>query len=131
MSRIRKTNTLPELLVRKVLYKLRYRFRLYKKDLPGCPDIVLSRIKKIIFVHGCFWHRHNCSLGKRTPKSKTKYWIPKLLNNKKRDTQNIKKLKLLGWDVLIIWECEIKKDLKKTEKRIINFLKNIKSVKSA
>lgn len=108
MSCIRKTDTNPELLVRRIVYRLGYRFRLYRKDLPGCPDIVLPKHKKIIFVHGCWWHRHTCHLGRRSPKSRTKYWLPKLAANKKRDKENQRKLQQLGWQILIIWECQTK-----------------------
>ena len=109
MSRIRKTDTNPELLVRRIVYRLGYRFRLYRKDLPGCPDIVLPKHKKIIFVHGCWWHRHNCKFGRRSPKSRLKYWLPKLAANKTRDKENRRKLQTLGWKILIIWECQTKK----------------------
>ena len=122
MSRIRKTDSAPELLVRQILHRLGYRFRLYRKDLPGCPDIVLPKYKKIIFVHGCWWHRHNCHLGRRTPKSRTKYWLPKLAANKKRDKENRSKLLKLGWKILVVWECQIKKPERITDK-IISFLK--------
>jgi DNA mismatch endonuclease (patch repair protein) len=122
MSRIRKTDTNPELLVRRILHNLGYRFRLYRKDLPGCPDIVLPAHRKIIFIHGCWWHRHNCHLGRRKPKSKTGYWLPKLEANKKRDKENRRKLRGLGWKVLVIWECQIKKE-NQLINRITNFLK--------
>jgi DNA mismatch endonuclease (patch repair protein) len=122
MSRIRKTDSAPELLARQILHKLGYRFRLYRKNLPGCPDIVLPKHKKIIFVHGCWWHRHNCHLGQRTPKSRTKYWLPKLAANKKRDKENRRKLLKLGWKILVVWECQIKKPEKLINK-ISKFLK--------
>lgn len=121
MSRIRKTDTTPEIIVRKTIHSLGYRFRLYRKDLPGCPDIVLPRHKKIIFVHGCWWHRHNCKLGKRTPKTRLNYWIPKLKANKDRHKKNVNKLKYNNWKVLTIWECQIK-DYHKLMKILETFL---------
>jgi len=108
MSQIRKTDTTPELVVRKIIHNCGYRFRLYRKDLPGCPDIVLPRYKKIIFVHGCWWHRHNCKLGRRVPKTRLDYWLPKLQANKERHKRNLVKLKRQGWKVLTVWECQTK-----------------------
>ena len=123
MSRIRKTNTTPELIVRKIIHALGYRFRLYRRDLPGCPDIVLPKHKKIIFIHGCWWHRHNCRLGRRTPKTRRKYWLPKLQANKERYKKNRRALQKQGWKVLTIWECQIVNDnLSNLKKRLIKFL---------
>lgn len=123
MSRIRKTDTAPEIDVRKIIYNLGYRYRLYKNNLPGCPDIVLSRLRKVVFVHGCWWHRHNCRLGRQTPKSRIDYWIPKLNSNKERDRRNLRKLRLAGWEILVVWECQIRND-KKIIERIKTFLKS-------
>lgn len=106
MSRIRKTDTTPELTVRRIVHGLGYRFRLYRRDLPGCPDIVLPRHRKVIFVHGCWWHRHNCRLGRRCPKSRKGYWLPKLQRNKERHRKNRRLLQKQGWKVLTIWECQ-------------------------
>ena len=121
MSRIRKTDTTPELAVRHIVHGLGYRFRLYRRDLPGCPDIVLPRHKKVIFIHGCWWHRHNCKLGRRRPKSRLRYWLPKQRSNKERYTRNLRKLKKQGWKVLTIWECQTRKPESLTE-RIVKFL---------
>ena len=121
MARIRKTNTKPELVVRRLLHRLGYRFRLYSKDLPGSPDIVFSRRQKVIFVHGCFWHRHNCSLGLRTPKANQHYWVPKLARNKERDSLTLRRLAELGWDVEIVWECEVA-DIDALATRLLAFL---------
>jgi len=121
MSRIRKTDTKPELVVRSIVHRLGYRFRLYRKDLPGCPDIVLPRHRKVIFVHGCWWHRHNCKLGKRKPKTRIDYWIPKLQGNKERHKKNLRKLRKLGWKVLTIWECQTRKPEKLVQK-LVKFL---------
>ena len=106
MSRIRNKNTRPEIVVRSLLHCIGYRFRLHRKDLPGNPDIVLPKYKTIIFVHGCFWHRHkNCKYA-YTPKSRVDFWQKKFLGNIERDCKHKKELKKLGWKVLVIWECE-------------------------
>lgn len=122
MSRIRKTDTAPEMAVRKIIHNLGYRYRLHKSDLPGCPDIVLSTRRKIIFVNGCWWHRHNCRLGRRNPKSRLDYWLPKLCANKERHKQNLSKLRNQGWKVLTVWECQTRKP-EKLKVRILSFLK--------
>lgn len=110
MSRIRGKNTKPEIIVRSLLHKMGYRFRINRRDLPGKPDIVLPKYKTVIFVHGCFWHMHkNCS-DATIPKTRTDWWREKLESNVKRDRKNIRKIKLLGWKVHVIWECEIKKN---------------------
>lgn len=106
MSRVRKTNTKPELLVRQIAHRLGYRFRLYRRDLPGTPDLTFPRLKKVIFVHGCFWHRHDCRLGGRLPTTRPEYWIPKLARNVERDRLAEVELCRLGWNVLVIWECD-------------------------
>ena len=114
MRRIRSKNTRPEMLVRKLIYSMGYRYRLHRKDLPGNPDLSFPGRRKVIFVHGCFWHQHEgCKLA-HIPKSNQSYWIPKLERTKKRDSCNIEKLKVLGWSVLVVWECETKivEDLK-------------------
>ncbi len=109
MSQVRAKNTKPEKIVRSILHRNGYRFRLHRGDLPGTPDIVLPKHNSIIFVHGCFWHQHkDCKLSKK-PKSNTQYWYKKLDRNVERDKANIEKLTHDGWRVLVIWECEIKK----------------------
>ncbi|HLY98586.1 MAG TPA: DNA mismatch endonuclease Vsr [Candidatus Angelobacter sp.] len=109
MRRIRNRDTKPEMLVRSLLHRSGYRFRLHYKDLPGKPDIVFTSRRKVIFVHGCFWHQHGaCSEG-RIPNTRRAYWNPKLNRNKERDTLNLQRLQALGWDTLEIWECETKK----------------------
>ena len=120
MSRIRGKNTSPELIVRRTLHRLGYRFRLHRSDLPGTPDIVLPGRQKVIFVHGCFWHAHGCSIGK-PPKSRTEFWVPKLLRNRQRDQENEVALIDLGWQVAVILQCEIK-DLTALEQRLISFV---------
>ena len=107
MSRIKSKNTKPELRVRRIVHGLGYRYRLHDKSLPGTPDLVFKQRKKAIFVHGCFWHRHkNCHLA-RLPKSKLDFWLPKLEGNRQRDEKNLKALDNLGWEIMVIWECEL------------------------
>ena len=123
MSRIRSTDTKPEILVRKLVHRLGYRFRLHCGDLPGKPDLVLRRHKKVIFVHGCFWHMHDdsdCKLS-RLPKSRLNYWKPKLIYNKNRDKRNIETLKKEGWSVLTVWECQLK-DIDVLKRKLTEFL---------
>lgn len=108
MAKVRGKNTAPELLVRKTLHSLGFRFRLHRADLPGKPDITLPRHKKVVFVHGCYWHGHDCRAGRNRPASNTNYWEKKLARNMARDKANIKALRKLGWHSLIVWECEIK-----------------------
>jgi DNA mismatch endonuclease (patch repair protein) len=106
---IKGVDTEPEKLIRSLLHKMGYRFRLHKKDLPGKPDIVLPKYKSVIFVHGCFWHQHkNCNRA-RIPEQNRTYWVEKFSRNTKRDDLVCKELVALGWQVLIIWECELKK----------------------
>lgn len=108
MRRIQGRNTRPELAVRRVLHALGYRFRLHRADLPGNPDIVLPGRKAVILVHGCFWHQHSCRLG-RTPRNNQCYWMPKLAGNAARDRVVCRKLRRLGWRVMTVWECQVKK----------------------
>jgi DNA mismatch endonuclease (patch repair protein) len=122
MSRIKGKNTKPEIIVRKWLWKNGYRYRLHRKDLPGKPDIVFPGRKKVIFVHGCFWHKHNCQYFK-WPKSNTEFWKQKIEGNVQRDIDNCKSLDEKGWEYLIVWECQLKKkDLDFLWKHIRSFL---------
>ena len=108
MSAIKSKNTKPEIKVRKLLHSMGYRFRLHSKDLPGSPDIVLPKYKTVIFVHGCFWHRHeNCKYAS-TPKTRKEFWNKKFTENKKRDSEIQEKIKILDWRSVVIWECETK-----------------------
>lgn len=107
MSAVRTEDTGPELLVRKLLSAQGYRYRLHRKDLPGRPDIVFPGRRKIVLVHGCFWHGHRCAKGK-LPKSRLGYWRPKIAANKKRDTRNLVELKRSGWTTLVVWQCKLK-----------------------
>jgi DNA mismatch endonuclease (patch repair protein) len=108
MSRIRSKDTKPEMAVRRALHRLGFRFRLHVRKLPGCPDIVMTKHRTIIQVKGCFWHGHTCR-GGRLPKSNRAYWIPKLLQNRKRDGSNERKLRRLGWSVHSVWECRLRR----------------------
>jgi DNA mismatch endonuclease (patch repair protein) len=114
MSRIRKTNTKPEVLVRSFLFQKGFRFRIHVKELAGNPDIVLPKYNVIVFVNGCFWHAHEGCKYNKMPKSRQDYWVPKILRNAKRDLTNKAELSSAGWDVLTIWECELEKDRKNT-----------------
>lgn len=116
MSRVRGKDTRPEMLVRRLVFALGYRYRLHARNLPGHPDLVFPRKRKAIFIHGCFWHRHTakgCALA-RLPKSRLEFWLPKLEGNRKRDERNRRALAKAGWNVLTIWECELN-----NEKRLI------------
>ena len=108
MSRIRSRDTGPEIAVRSALHRLGYRFRLHRKDLPGSPDIVLSGRGTVVFVHGCFWHGHSCKCDKM-PKSRTDYWKDKIESNRRRDARQRRLLRAMGWRVVIVWECELKR----------------------
>ena len=107
MSRIHSRDTKPEIIVRKILFSLGYRFRLHRRDLPGVPDIVMPGRKIVIFVHGCFWHSHAGCRRAVTPKSRDSYWVPKLLRNAERDIKVRNELLAMGWRVLWIWECSL------------------------
>lgn len=111
MSRIRSKNTKPELIVRRYLFAAGYRFRLHRKDLPGKPDIVLPKYRAVIFVHGCFWHGHKGCKYYVVPKTKTEWWLNKIGRNKQMDIEHVKKLKSDKWNVIILFECELKKGL--------------------
>lgn len=110
MTRVRGKDTWPELIVRRLLHAMGYRYRLQAKDLPGKPDIIFRKRRKAIFVHGCFWHRHPdpaCKLA-RLPKSRLDFWVPKLDRNRERDINNVERLEALGWEVLLVWECQLR-----------------------
>lgn len=121
MARIRSKDTKPEMVVRRMLHGLGYRYTLHRRDLPGVPDLVFPTRRKIIFVQGCFWHQHKRCADGRIPKSRVGYWKPKLLRNVERDRQNTLKLRRGGWEVMTFWECEIAK-IDDVRERLINFL---------
>lgn len=122
MSRVRSKDTKPELEVRSLIHARGYRFRLHRGDLPGRPDIVFPSRRKVVFVHGCFWHRHGkrCPLT-RLPKSRLDFWLPKLEENHRRDVRNRRLLRSAGWEILIVWECELKNENRVADK-IVKFL---------
>ena len=120
MRRIQSKGMLPELAVRSIVHRMGYRFRLHRKDLPGKPDLVFVSRRKVIFVHGCFWHAHGCEIA-HTPKSNAAYWGPKLERNQARDARNIEALTAAGWKSLIIWECETR-EVKSVARRMRVFL---------
>jgi DNA mismatch endonuclease (patch repair protein) len=121
MAAIRGKNTKPEICVRRLLHSSGYRFRLHRNDLPGKPDIVLPKHKVVIFVHGCFWHCHDCRYGAVKPATRSEFWTAKLQSNVDRDRRNEAALKALGWRVKVVWECETKNP-EKVERRLIRFL---------
>jgi DNA mismatch endonuclease, patch repair protein len=120
MQAVRSSDTTPERLVRKLLFRLRYRFRLHAKQLPGTPDIVFPARRKVIFVHGCFWHAHGCRYG-RMPKSRLDFWTPKLAGNAQRDRRNLQALRRAGWRTLIVWQCELR-DISRVQAKLKRFL---------
>jgi DNA mismatch endonuclease (patch repair protein) len=121
MRAVRSRNTQPEKLVRRVSHGLGYRFRLHVSSLPGRPDLVFPGRRKVIFVHGCFWHHHNCKHGSQTPKTNTAFWETKIAGNVRRDAENTKRLKREGWRCLVVWECETKRQ-DKLASRLRRFL---------
>lgn len=123
MSRIRGSDTKPEMCVRRLVWKMGYRYRLHRRDLPGTPDLVFPSRQKVIFVHGCYWHRHRCVYGRPIPKTRTEFWQAKFDANVKRDRRVVRQLRRAGWDVLIVWECWVKKwTPDRIESRISQFL---------
>lgn len=110
MSRITSRHSKPEVIIRSLLHRAGYRFRINNKKLPGCPDIVLNKYNTVIFVHGCFWHRHEGCPKASTPGTNAEYWLDKFSKNISRDKKNKKKLESLGWNVLVVWECEVIKN---------------------
>lgn len=108
MSRVRSENTKPELKLRRALHGLKYRYRLHKRELPGKPDLVFSKYKKVIFVHGCFWHQHTGCKKAKIPVSNHEFWKNKLENNVRRDAVAIDELAKIGWAAIVVWECELK-----------------------
>lgn len=121
MSRIRSRDTSPEMIVRRLVHGMGFRFRLHVATLPGKPDIVLPRLKRIIEVRGCFWHRHFGCIDSHIPKSRREYWRPKLARNQRRDEENGRQLRKLGWRLCVVWECEARAN-GKLVRRLARFL---------
>ena len=121
MRAIRSKGTKPEMCVRRFVHGLGYRYRLHVSGLPGTPDLVFPRMRKVIFVHGCFWHMHQICRDGRIPESRRDYWEPKLLGNVKRGRKNLAALRRLGWRPLVVWECELE-DPARVQKKLTRFL---------
>jgi DNA mismatch endonuclease (patch repair protein) len=121
MRCVRSTDTAPERKVRSLLHKLGFRFRIHRLDLPGKPDIVLPKRRAVVFVHGCFWHRHQGCPHATTPASRQEYWLPKFRRTVDRDWKNQEELRQRGWNVLIVWECETR-DLIKLSSRLVGLI---------
>ena len=120
MAAISSKNTKPEMTVRKLVYSMGYRYRLHRKELPGKPDLVFSSRRKVIFVHGCFWHQHGCK-DSHVPRTNVSYWVPKLEKNVARDKKHIDALATAGWKVLVLWDCELA-DTTCLKARLLDFL---------
>jgi DNA mismatch endonuclease (patch repair protein) len=121
MAQVTGKNTKPEIMVRRLLWRMGFRYRLYDKYLAGKPDIVFTKKKKVIFVHGCFWHGHCGCKRAKLPESNAEYWRTKIQSNIERDAANTAKLQAAGWQVLILWECELK-DMDELRSKLSNFL---------
>jgi len=121
MRRIRSKGTKPELVVRRLVHSMGFRYRLHSSKLPGKPDIVLTKLNKIIEVRGCFWHQHRGCADSHIPKSRIEYWGPKLQKNKQRDSENLRKLRKMGWEVCVVWECAAQDPLRLAD-RLRSFL---------
>jgi DNA mismatch endonuclease (patch repair protein) len=122
MSRVKQKNTSPEMALRRALHALGYRYRLHSRDLPGSPDLVFPARRKVIFVHGCFWHGHGCRWGK-LPKSRLEYWQNKIATNQERDRVQLTQIRQAGWESMVVWQCEIK-DLAEVSARVLAFLES-------
>ena len=123
MQAVKSKDTAPELTVRRLAHGMGYRFRLHRKDLPGKPDLVFPRLHRALFVHGCFWHGHDCARGARVPVRNRVYWTKKVARNQERDKTAQASLRTLGWRVLVLWECELK-DSRRVGSRVKNFLED-------
>lgn len=121
MSRVRGKDTRPERAVRSLAHRFGYRFRLHRSDLPGSPDMVFPSRRKVVFVHGCFWHGHDCRRGDRMPKGNRPYWREKIGRNRERDARNTGRLRELGWEVLVLWTCQLRDEAKLAD-RLVRFL---------
>ena len=121
MAAVKSKNTTPELVVRRLLHSLGYRYRLHVRDLPGTPDMVFPRLRAALFVHGCFWHLHKCRQGRNAPAANRRYWQAKRKRNFDRDRRSIAKLRRMGWRVMVLWECQLK-DPNRLTARLMGFL---------
>jgi DNA mismatch endonuclease (patch repair protein) len=123
MRAVQGRDTAPEFIVRRLAHSMGYRYRLHRKDLPGKPDMAFPGRRKVIFIHGCFWHGHVCARGSRVPKNNRDYWIKKIESNQTRDRKSLDELSRSGWQTLVLWECELR-DQKRLRRRLHNFLAN-------
>lgn len=121
MRRVRAIDTGPEMTVRRLIHAMGFRYRLHCRELAGKPDLVFPGRAKIIFIHGCFWHSHTCRAGRNRPVTNKRYWLAKLERNRRRDHANRARLRRAGWDVLVIWECQLK-DAERLRDRVRGFL---------
>ncbi|MDI3255969.1 MAG: very short patch repair endonuclease [Bacillota bacterium] len=126
MRAVKDKDTVPELIVRRMAHAMGYRFRLHRKDLPGKPDIVFPKFRKVIFVHGCFWHGHDCARGIRLPVENREYWRRKIKSNRERDSAIAHMLMEMGWEGMVLWECEIK-DETGLRRQLSHFLHGLKN----
>jgi len=126
MSRIRGKHTAPERKVRSLVHAMGYRFRLHRADLPGKPDLVFPSRRKVIFVHGCFWHSHGtCRKGRSRPATRAEFWGAKICSNKRRDRNERARLRRKGWRTLVVWECELSRDMQRVAKKVTAFLEGL------
>lgn len=130
MQAVKSENTSPEMRVRRLLHALGYRYRLHQKELPGRPDLVFPGRRKVVFVHGCFWHGHDCARGARVPKTNRDYWVGKVARNRARDEKNRRELEAAGWKVLAIWECELRDEAEAIQ-RLTRFLGTPKTISTS
>jgi DNA mismatch endonuclease, patch repair protein len=121
MSAVKGKNTAPEMAVRRLVHGMGYRYGLHRRDLPGSPDLVFRSRRKVVFVHGCFWHAHRCPAGDRIPKTRSEFWAAKIESNRRRDIRNKRELSRLGWSYMVIWECELKANVR-LARRLARFL---------
>lgn len=112
MQAVKGRDTKPEMIVRSLIHRMGYRFRLHRRDLPGTPDIVFPRLKAVIFVHGCFWHRHSCKNGRSMPVTRPAFWRRKFSRNVARDRSAVEQLRRAGWQVFVVWECDVTRPLR-------------------
>ena len=120
MRAVKSKDTAPEMIVRRLLHSAGFRYRLHRTDLPGCPDLVFPGRRKVIFVHGCFWHGHTCTRGSRVPKANREYWRKKIAGNSKRDKRSARALRQAGWKSLVVWECQLRSE--RLLRRLTDFL---------
>lgn len=130
MRAVKSKDTRPEIVVRRLMHGMGFRFRLHRKDLPGSPDLVFASQRKVIFVHGCFWHGHDCARGSRLPKTNVDYWKTKIDRNCKRDDEAIRLLNKAGWESCVVWECELR-NVDNLRAKLLSFMADINDRKKS